>query len=137
MRVRKGGRLEELGEEGRQSSKKALAGAWGQRFDLGPHVVTWEALRAKGWGRGQKEEEGPGEKEGEGRKELSTRMPGYFMLEAKVECAGHVSHCLRGPGGDCPLGDRGIGQRLRREKLWVSPPKRGQTPLLLSPLRSP
>lgn len=52
--------------------------------------------------RREEEKEGGGEE-----KKLSTRMPGLFILEAKVECAGHMCHCLRDPGDDCPLGDRG------------------------------
>lgn len=99
MRVRKGGwrrkassHLERLlqGPE-----DKGLI--WSHMLSLG------KLLEPEDGGGGRMKRRGRGEKEGEGRKkELSTRMPGYFMLEAKVECIGHVPHCLRGPGGDCP-----------------------------------
>lgn len=65
---------------------------------------------------GQNEEEG--EKKGKGRRKNS--QPGrlaFLMLEAKGKSAGHMPSRPRGPGSDCPLGGREVGQRLGRRKL--------------------
>jgi hypothetical protein len=86
-----GGWLEEL---------RRKAGSHPERLQQGPEDkgLIWVHMSL---GTLLEQEEGQSEERGgrKGRgKELSPEC--LFMLEAEVDCAGHMPHCPRGPGGD-------------------------------------